>query len=288
MTQKIAFITETGNYQADKIFSGAYGTLNEQGVFEISSDLKGIHLFNLLTPAALAAQGVDLGGRVHIAEIDEATAPALRATMLTALKKQWLDIYDTQQVPAGFAAAALQSERTMVEQAVDKAVAEIGLPLNLRQIARSFTDVSTDTTFTESGDYDSDDIPTGSHLSRSAMCAATVAGAAPWVLSEEVFDMAGLTPEASASSVSPLASGQLVSEISVAGAAPDAQRVLDVVMAMPGILLSRLGVVDSAKYASVEFHTEPRQADQPLGDTAVAADSVTTDESSSAAHAPSA
>lgn len=255
---KIAFITSTGSYQADRIFVGAFGTVCDQGNFEIADELKGIHLFNLLTPASLKAQGIDLSSNLHVVDIEEPAGAGLRATVLSALRNRWLSIYDQQSLPPGLAKAALESERTMVDQAITKAIEKTGLQFFPIQIERAFEDVHVQRRYADDEDESSgaDDF----YINPRAIALNTASNAPTWLIAPTSVATDAMHKEARRDASFNYASGELVSEISIALPSwAQLPEIFRAIRQMPGSLLEEMGVVENAKFSTVEWHDSPRQ-----------------------------
>lgn len=261
---KIAFIAATGSAQADTIFVGAFGAINDEGNFEIAQELKGIHLFNLLTTDGLKAQGIDLGKSICMVDIEDSAAPALRASVLEALRGRWLSIYDAQSLPPGLAKAALEGERTSVDRAVTKALADIGLPTLSVQVVRAFEDAHVRTHYETDGYYIN---PEGIALNQAPT-------AAPWLINANRVPTEALSEHADSAVSANFAAGQLISEITVAGSWADLPAVFAAVKMMPAQVLEDFGFAKNAKFQSVEWYDTPRQRpsqevptqDTPAGD----------------------
>lgn len=140
----ISFVTQTGNSQTDKIFVGIFGVNDPVKGFEVASDLKGIHLFTLLTPKALARMGVDISKSLVTIEIGDETIPALKATMLLALKDRWLSTYDArlQGENPDVGTALVVEEREQVEAAVVAAIEALNVPRADVQVQAEFKNVA--------------------------------------------------------------------------------------------------------------------------------------------------
>ena len=114
---KIAIIQDTGNSQVNSIFKGVWGKF-EGGVFNVAPELKAIHLFNLLTPQAMAASGIELGAdAISEVEMSENAAPGLIATLAKCVADRWDKTYATALNgfgQANIASAAVAAERANV------------------------------------------------------------------------------------------------------------------------------------------------------------------------------
>lgn len=263
---KIAFILNAGRPDANLIFAGAFGAIAADGSFEVAQDLKNIHLFNLMTPQALAAEGINLAESVHEVEITDSAAPALRATMLHALKGQWLAIYDQQNQQPGFARAALQAERAMVAAAVEKSIADIGLPMSSVNIERMFTDAHASRKYGDEDDEAQDgdvygegsDVIVGVYVDAVALGRNVAPGAPGWAVTSEAVDLSVLEARAETTTVANYASGRLVSSMTVFGAGEEAAAVAQALLAMPPELMNRLSILQNARVASVDWYDSPK------------------------------
>lgn len=263
---KIAFITSTSDYRTDKIYTGVFGSLNAAGQFEIAPELKGIYLFNQMTPAMLAEEGVDLSSSIHTADVPEEVVMGVKATLLNAFKESWLNVYDQKQVPAGFAKAALEAEKESVRIAVEKAIENMGLVAQNLNLSRPFVNVHTTGKYSADDEYESDEEPIGVEVNASNLALLSGPGQHQWALSAEGVSAVS----ASSTAVTDYASGIVNSKLTVY-AEPDhteelnVQRVLDAVFSLPAVLLGRLPLAANAFISAVEFHSAERvDASEPL------------------------
>lgn len=241
--KRIVFITSTGNSQADRIFIGAFGRTDENGQFEIAPELKAIHLFALLTPKALAAQGIDLSQSSVTLEVPDEMEAAVKATMVNGLRSHWLETYSesTANMGPGIAKAALEQERAMVDTSVLQMIAATNLPSHGVVLESKFTNLA------------------GAGWAPLTMSAKQVVQenrGAVWAVSEQPNGLAPLMAESQNQNPNTsYASGVVASAITVY-AADDAQKaaVTDMMIGLPAVLRSRVIDGSNAHLVNIEWH----------------------------------
>jgi hypothetical protein len=212
--KNLQIITSTGNGQADKIFKGVFGEIDEQGSFQIAPELKGIHLFNLLTPEALAQQGIDLSRNLVVIGIDEKDESAIKATLMNVLRGSWLKTYDQVDMAPGFAKAALDSERAGVDKAIQAAIDGMNLQRLDVQVEAAF--VNQPSTYGDDYGDDYGDEGEDSGGDRLTISAADIARQVQWKMSTTPADSATAAASIQSSNTSnDYATGQIVGEMTI-------------------------------------------------------------------------
>lgn len=255
---KVTFITSTGNPRADKIFTGVFGSLNDAGQFEVAPELKGIHLLNLMTPEILAEQGIDLSSSTCTVEVPDEVEMGFKATVLNALSECWNRLYDLENIPAGFARAAIDAEKASVSAAVNAAITSMRLVPQYLNISRSFENVVTVEGYDHDNPLSFDQI--ADRVSINAAYLATYhVFAEPWYFTGAKADAVS----SSSTSIVDYASGTISSQLTVY-AEPghteelNVQRVLDAVTSLPRTLLNLFDLAEKSYISNVEFHAEMR------------------------------
>ena len=271
---KLAFVTSTGNAQTDRIFKGAFGTIDDAGNFQVAQELKTIHLFALLTPAALKAQGIDLSGSVFEIEVADADLPGIKATMLNALRSQWLDIYALASgLPAGLGRAALEAERETVRKNVDDSIEALNVQPSMLTLGASFHnhfgvpcyigDENEDGNEDENEEDYAPDNAARAHASEvvsSQWVVTTVAAAtaAPTVDTDGVWTPArplSNTCETSDTRMNYI-SGSVISTVTMYGDNPGATAAF--INELPDVLQQKLPLSRNATFNEVEWHEYAR------------------------------
>lgn len=251
--QTINIIISTGSTQTDKIFKGVFGEIDNAGNFQIAPELKGIHLFNLLTPEALAQQGIDLSSNVASIEIDENNASAVKATLMHVLRSSWLQTYDQVAVPAGFAKAALDAERAGVDNAIQKAINDLNLQKLDVQVEATFANHPSRVVY---GDDDGDEYGGISDSDSLTISAPEVGRTSQWRASSQPMDSTQMPAEAEASNtVLDYASGSLVGNMAVYGSGVgEVAEVVDAVNRAITQLGGHHQFVEDAKFVTLNWH----------------------------------
>ena len=255
---KISIIISTGNSQADRIFAGVFGTTSEQGVFEVAPELKEIHLFSMLTPEALAAQGIDLTDNLATIEVAEGNVPAVKATILAGLRDHWLATYDQASVPAGFARAALQAERESVNMAVSKALAKLDLPTNELSLKRTFENINGNPVYGDM-EFDEDDTCVGQSMSAGDVLSKP----GVWeVMVVDGLDTSSLPSTVDTSSMNSYLSGSVLTSMTVFGAQDQCEAVLDAIVQLPSSVRNYFPLASNARFAATDWHQQRREQAQ--------------------------
>lgn len=265
---KLAFVTSTGNAQTDRIFNGAFGTIDDAGNFQVAQELKTIHLFALLTPATLEAQGIYLSQSVFEIEVADADLPGIKATMLNALRSQWLDIYALASgLPAGLGRAALEAERETVRKNVDDSIEALNVQPSMLKLEAPFQNYLGSPCYRgdeDEDEYEGDDVPDNAaiaHASKvvsSQWAVTTVAAAAPTVDADGVWTPARLlsnTCETSDTRMNYI-SGSVVSTVTMYGDNPGATAAF--INGLPDVLQQKLSLSRNARFNEVEWHEYAR------------------------------
>lgn len=258
---KLTLITSTGNAQTDKIFKGVFGAIDANGDFDVADELKGIHLFALLTPQGLKEQGIDLTSSVVELEVADADMGAVKATLLSALKDNWLQMYDAAQVPAGIARAALNAERTSVQRAVDKALDTINVQPKTVVLEAAFSNQTS-----KFACFDAEEEDDYGVLS-SYVNASEIVDRAPWQIAPAVEQatLDALSDRAANSDgAMNFTSGRLVSPTVIYGDNPAA--VIDFINSLPLELTQLLSVGKDARFVDIEWHEHRREPQDTLNE----------------------
>lgn len=128
-TTSITIVTAARSIAEDRLLSGVFGHIREDGAFEVDASLKDrIYMFSLMAARPLP------GLQTQTVEIDSEHANALRATLLAALGRRWAVAYE--QMTGGHELA--QAEKEVVARAVADAIASMGLPAYRVGLAKKF------------------------------------------------------------------------------------------------------------------------------------------------------
>lgn len=265
---KLAFVTSTGNAQTDRIFKGAFGTIDDAGNFQVAQELKTIHLFALLTPAALKAQGIDLSGSVFEIEVADADLPGIKATMLNALRSQWLDIYALASgLPAGLGRAALEAERETVRKNVDDSIEALNVQPSMLKLEASFHNhfgvpcyIGDENEDENEEDYAPNNAARAhaSEVVSSQWAVTTVAAAASTVDTDGVWTPARWLSDTCETSDTRMnyISGSVVSTVTMYGDNPGATAAF--INELPDVLQQKLSLSRTALFNEVEWHEHAR------------------------------
>lgn len=270
---KLAIVQSTGNHQVDKIFAGVFGQVHD-GIFHVAEELKKIHLFSLLTPEALKAQGIDLSDNVFELEVPDDAVTGVKSTLLHGLKASWMKAYTEAPVQAGFAKAALDSEAQMVRLAVEQAIQgyDLGVPAELPIMEQSFNSARTHIRYgendDESDDY-SDDVILGAYLDAKHLATrGNLSGTAWTPAAPGLAEFDSLPERSETDQVHDYASGVVQLDLQVFAAEGHGSAVAACLLQLPPEILGRLDCVRSARFASCEFHADNRNVMAPQADEA--------------------
>lgn len=281
---KIAIIKDTGNAQANAIFQGVFGAMDGT-TFKVDDSLKRIHLFQLLTPEALAAQGIDFADNIAEIQVPDSLALGMKTTLMSELKQGWLSMYATSLagMPSGFAQAALTAERDSVARAVDAAIEATGLSCQPIQLSVFFNNIEPNVVDVDEEGEELISGGGGSYL-KSSELAQSLQESGGWRVLEkqEQYCASGFTNRYETTSAYPYASGHLLTTLPVyANGAVDgysfraeAEMIAQVIADLPKEITQRMGLADRAEFSRVEFHNDfrPQPGDEVLQLNAPAAD----------------
>jgi Helicase associated domain len=250
---KIAIITSTGNAQADSIFKGVFGSIGATGQFEVSPELKRIHLFTLLTPEALAAQKIDLSSSYVEVDIAPEHAAAMKATLTSNLSADWDKTYGATlaKLDGGLARAAVEAERASVAKAVAEMLAEYAVPLQVVSLEAVFENVSSQLNYNYDGDDDG--VVNGANTSASIIAHASGNNWTPALQQSVLTELQQVSQTANADTT--FVSGVLVNEITIhAEGEEQGNTVLAAVLALPEVLRDSVIHPENARILQIEWH----------------------------------